>query len=1073
MRRSRPVFRLLALAVVVSTALAGATLLWLTHTDGGHAWLLARLTALAGPNVHFADARVTPWPPPLVLSLDAVELRTPDGGVVAGAAHVHLRLRLGALLAGRVVLSDVGIDGLQATVSRAADGAVSLGARRLDGAGSGGAAVALPVPLPRLELRDAALALRDDSGAAPRTLALTDLDATLEPHDAAAHLTLSARSDALGTLRASGEIGDLAAGAGATLHLAVEADDAAGAAAMLRAALAPQLPAVPLDAPLRLVLTFDGSPAAGDVRLVSELASGSVPWDTFTVQAPVALHLQGRWREGGLEPTAGTVAVAHVRAKRLVATDVRATLAWADGTPSVRGVRWHALGGNWIQHGRVTLSDPPQLDGGVQAEGVDGAALAEAARGLLSPAAGPLHLEGPVRLAFAGRGTLGAAFTGHVDATLASGSATWAAARLGAPLAFSAEVAAHGTQVQVANAQVRAATAGYAEIEASELAMRGGVANQVLQIASCTARVFDGTLAASGEIPLASDNCATDAQTSPPASRRPAPSRGRPSVAQPAGRATGPAIARANARAPARGGACAPTGRITLTGVNAARLAHAALTGNAAAEGAAGAVDLSATLDARGSGTLTLRLASPALTLGDLRIDAPASASAAVAWQGGAPRLTGGIARLGTLGYDGVTARNVNTAFASAPGGGLRIGPLTATAMDGAWTVDATVSRQRIDATLKTRRVDFDEMLAAMADGPESPDAVSAVASLQLTLSRPRGGASTATGEVTLHSGRFLYDELSVDGPARAAGALRVDGTRLTLSGIDASAAAAAYPPLRGRAATARFDFGDARLRFADLRLAAYGGQWQYAGDIGLAAPWPISGTLTASGADPRQVLTMVGMNPATLDIPSMDLRGQFTGVLAGDWRQALRGDGSLALHGGSIVSTALLRSILAGLLPGHHFAARLDQPNRLTSLTESFTVADAGMRTSDLRVVSQDYSFSGAGRIGFDGSLDLAGPVTLTAHGMQKMFALSALRLPTGDLPPLPPIPAHFGGTLAHPSVRPDLTALPGATARWFVDALIGVPRSIGEAIGRPVGRFLDELRGMVTSTPPTPPPN
>jgi len=632
MRRARPVFRLLALAVVATTALAGATLLWLTHTDSGRAWLLARLAVLAGPNVHFAEARLTPWPPPLALSLDAVELRTPDGGVVARAAHLRLRLRLRALLVGRVVLSDVAIDGLQATVSRAADGAVSLGARRFDGASGGGTAFAVPPPLPHVELRGAALALRDDSGATPRTLALTDLDATLEPHDEAARLTLSARSDALGTLRASGEIGDLAAGAGATLHLAAEADDASGAAATLRAALAPQLPAVPLGAPLRLVLTFDGSATEADVGLVAELPNGSVPWDTFTVQAPVALHLQGRWHEGGLEPTGGTLAVAHVRAKRLVATDVRATLDWADGTPSLRGGRWHALGGNWIQHGRLTLSDPPQIDGGVQAEGVDGAALAEAARDLLGSAAAPLHLDGPVRLALAGRGTLGAVFTGQLDATLASGSATWAAARLGAPLLLSAEVAAQGTQVQVANAQLRSASAAYAEIEASELAVRGGVADQVLTVASCTAKVFDGTLAASGGVPLAPDKCTAGPQTSQPPTRRPAASRGRPRAAQPAARATRPAIAQANARAPTRSGVCAPTGSITLTGVNAARLARAALTGNAAAAGAAGAVDLNVTLDARGSGTLTLRLASPALTLGDLRVDAPASASAAVTW---------------------------------------------------------------------------------------------------------------------------------------------------------------------------------------------------------------------------------------------------------------------------------------------------------------------------------------------------------------------------------------------------------------------------------------------------------
>ena len=132
-----------------------------------------------------------------------------------------------------------------------------------------------------------------------------------------------------------------------------------------------------------------------------------------------------------------------------------------------------------------------------------------------------------------------------------------------------------------------------------------------------------------------------------------------------------------------------------------------------------------------------------------------------------------------------------------------------------------------------------------------------------------------------------------------------------------------------------------------------------------------------------------------------------------------------MTLRGGYLESTALLRSIVAAVVPARALREG-GTPNRLTSLTQSFTLADGRVHTNDLTVDSNDYDLTASGTIGFDGQLNLDGRVTLTPNGIKKMFALSNVPIPGSGVLSLPTIPARFEGP-ENPTSSPKPPRSPG----------------------------------------------
>ena len=1003
-----------ALVGLIALAVPGAGALWLLRSEWGQQWTAAQVRAALGPSIRFADARLVPWPPPLTLELDGVEVLGPDGTPVARARRVVARPRLRALFGRPPLLASVAVDGLEAEITRAANGTVSLGTRPLNGGDTGGGAIPLTLDAgcPRLDLSDSRLSLRDVGDSSAPVVQIDAISARLIPTRPGARLTLAGRSAQIGDVRAEVHLDSLSGIATAPFRAELEAREAD--AATVAAWLPRGGGALTMSGRGRLTATLRGRPTAGQAEADIDLHEGRIAWrDLLQATAPIGLRLQGSWGAGALTTANGEVEIADARAAGIAAKSLKAAFTADQDGVTLHDAHWQALGSQWRQSGTARLADGVALDGAIDAESVDGAALTAALQPLLGDAIAPLRLDGTARLHLAATGVVGGALTGRVAVSMPSGAAGWATIAATAPLAASADVSVAPGVVALRNGHAEAAAVSDRDLTATAVDVRFGFADDVVQLDAARAQAFDGSWSASGSVPL----------------------QGAPSLS------------------------------IAATGINAAHLARAFLTGRREEAGTAGDVDVTATLRGTG-GTIALRLASPTLTLGPLLVAQPATASGTLAWSGGAVQVSNGRAQLNRVRVAGTDAGNVRASFASAGPGRLRVAPLTARAFGGAWNVDATLSRDEIDATVRATGVTLDPLLAALDAGPRSQGAA---ATFSATLRRPRQQVATADVTVQLSRGRFLYDDLTVVAPARGSATVRVDGTRWSVENGTASAAAASYAWLRGTQATARLGFDPDQIRFADLRFTAASAPWQCSGRIDLSTPARIDGSVAVTRADPDTVLRMLGLNAPTLDPDGLDLSLQARGPLAAGWQQNLQGSGSLALRGGVLASTGLLRAVVAAVVPSK-LLREGGPPNRLNSLTLTFTLADGRARTDDMTTRSDDYDLSAVGTIGLGGELDLDSRVTLTPNGIKKMFALSDVPLPGSSLLSLPTIPARIDGSLEDPHVHPEAAALAGTTARWFAGALIGAPRMVGEAVGRPLERVFSGMRDLVDPRTPTP---
>lgn len=170
---------------------------------------------------------------------------------------------------------------------------------------------------------------------------------------------------------------------------------------------------------------------------------------------------------------------------------------------------------------------------------------------------------------------------------------------------------------------------------------------------------------------------------------------------------------------------------------------------------------------------------------------------------------------------------------------------------------------------------------------------------------------------------------------------------------------------------------------------------------------------------------------------------------------------GSVLLRDGTLPAAAILRPIWNALIGPGRMSNLVDQPTRVAHVSDSFTLRDQRFDTTDLSLVSNDYTVTGVGSVGMDGDLDLETRIQLTSSGMQKMFFFAALPFPTGALPSLPPIPARATGTLADPVIRPNAGALPASTVRWFVSAVLETPGTVASNIAEPIRRLWNGLFG------------
>jgi hypothetical protein len=285
-----------------------------------------------------------------------------------------------------------------------------------------------------------------------------------------------------------------------------------------------------------------------------------------------------------------------------------------------------------------------------------------------------------------------------------------------------------------------------------------------------------------------------------------------------------------------------------------------------------------------------------------------------------------------------------------------------------------------------------------------------------------------------------------------------VRGKALTVSAAAAEAAGAGYGPLDATDARARFAYANDRLSFDTLRFAAAGGTWTHSGWFTVDPGGPFSGQLAIEGANPHDLQAMFGNPGVNLDFTRLDLDSEFDSRATADWLRQLRATGSVSVHDGTLPSTVVLRAIWEALMgPGRVTDAlqRLDPRTEVSEVSATFDLRDGQIGTSDLWLASDDYEASAVGTVGLDGTMDLGARIRLTSRGFQKMLVLGSMPLPTGILPDMPAIPTSITGTLAAPVIRPNVAALPAATARWLIDAILHTPQTVGDALVNRLGKL------------------
>ena len=509
------------------------------------------------------------------------------------------------------------------------------------------------------------------------------------------------------------------------------------------------------------------------------------------------------------------------------------------------------------------------------------------------------------------------------------------------------------------------------------------------------------------------------------------------------------------------------SGQLNGTAVDVAALQRAI----AAADSAppiAGAVDVRAQLAGRGtralSGTVTTRLASAVLTWADAHVESPAEVSVGMRLDGGRLSISSGQARAQQVRAGGVAARDLSTRFDYA-GTTLRVTALQAGAFGGKWrgngviAVDATPTWS---ATIDAQHVDFDALLDDVVPGTEGlAGSATADLSLKVTHGSERDAVGSAT--VALSSGSFVWDDLLVQGPARGNASFTVRSGHVDLNQAHAEAARASYGPLSGSAATADFQLLGKRLVFGDLKFTSCGGTWTHSGWFKLVEGGSFAGQIRVEGASPPEVSAMFVQGESEIDFTGLDLEGEFVGKTVPNWLSELRATGSVVLRDGTLRAATVLRPIWEALVGSGRTMDALSRPTIVSELSETYTLRHGRFETTDLSLISDDYSATAVGSIGFDGSVDLRARIELTAQGVQKMLILGSIPLPTSGLPGMPPIPAYVTGSLEKPVIRPNVSALPATTVSWMVDTLLHAPRSLGGALMHRAGQVWNGVKRVV----------
>jgi uncharacterized protein involved in outer membrane biogenesis len=368
------------------------------------------------------------------------------------------------------------------------------------------------------------------------------------------------------------------------------------------------------------------------------------------------------------------------------------------------------------------------------------------------------------------------------------------------------------------------------------------------------------------------------------------------------------------------------------------------------------------------------------------------------------------------------------------------------------YAIEATASATALDA-----QTVFSYLAAIVPGGGAARAAGTLNASLNLSGTRATGINGDAT--LTQSSGSVTWDEVGFTAPIELSARLATAPDGIAVSDGHLTIAQLAAARVGASDLNAAFAYSDRVLHLTSLRATAYGGTWTQSGTVVLTEPPNFDVTLSADGVSCDALLTAVtGVHP---DYGCEQFSAQAT--LLGEWTGAqsvarrARGSGHLEMRGGSIPSASIIGAVWDAFVPVIKIGAAtraVGAPTRVDHLTESFALEAGRLDTTNLSVVTNDYTITGSGSIGLDGSLDLSTEIAMTPEGVTKMLTMAALPIP-GDPGSLPSIPTRITGTLGHPVIRPAVTDVPHAAILSVLRGARGAADVLQDAAG-------EGLRGL-----------
>jgi AsmA-like C-terminal region len=1010
--------RIVAAAGAALVLLLGLALWGLARSGKLDAWLTTVIAARLDPWLRFSAARAEWWPG-LAVVLDDVAVDPRPGAPTQGtaaAAAVTCRVRLVPLLGGRIEIGSVRIDGLQLTVERGDDGTLHAGgleALAAQSADDDGESSRLFPFTPIVRLHDATIEYRRAGTDSGPPLRLQSVGAQLTPSGDGAGIELTADVDGGGSLRVQSTLDAVDDLATTPYEATIAAEDLDAATLLARL---PPVAALSAQGRLRVTATLAGrgsAPIAGDASI--ELFDGTVTWADWQGVAPIRLAAHVAWDGSALVLSQGTVEAARLSRGDVAAEALAASVTYADRTLQIAAAELRACGGTWRPAGRVTLSEPPQIDASLYAEDVDGAQLADALKAFGVSATLP-RLSGPLRLEGHASGTPGGAWSGQASVET-DGALTWETTRVGGPIRITADAALESASISLSNGHAQAGRVAAGGVVLDGLDTAFSYTGGALQLAALRCTAFGGAWTYSGSLPVSA--------------------------------------------------ATTWRGDLAGTGLDAAALRTTLLNDGGSASGA---VDLRAQLTGSGtraaSGTITTRVASPSLTWDGVRIDSPAHVSGGLRLQGNRLSVSNGRARATSIRVDTVAANEIAAAFAYA-GARLTVSELEAHAFHGRWRASGAIALGATptwNGTAQAQTVDFDDLLEAVDPAAGGPYSNAGVADLRVTLNHDAKGATVGSADVTLKAGSFGWDDLHVQAPARANGTFVVRGGTFRLTQAAAQASRASYGPFVGADATANLEYADERLTFADLRFNSCGGTWSHDGWFTLRDGGKFAGQLSVEGAVPSQMAAMLGTRGTDLTFARLDVDSEFSGRAVPDFPAHLLATGTLYMSDGTMRAASVLRPIWQALIGQGQVSEAMARPmTHVQEIGGTFALRQGEIHTTDFSLASDDFNATALGSVRLDGQLDLQARIQVTARGVQKMLVFGSLPLPTSALPGLPPIPAAVTGNLQDPLIRPNVSALPATTVKWLVETLMQTPRSLGEAAAHRLGQFWDGAKRVV----------